>query len=327
MLNWAILGTGFISKEVAGAIKSSDGSRIAAIAGRNSQARADIQKKFQIDRAFNGYDAVFEDPDIDTVYIGLPNHMHHIMTVRAAENGKAVLSEKSLTTNMEDANILAKAVIDHGIFFVEGLMYLAHPIIRKFVDTLTDGRLGKLKAINGYYTASIADLVNQAGKGTLYNLGCYPVSLLQLTVQTMCGDGLFKARQISGHGNRSDMDGNICDAAATVRFDNGVLANLQSSDSYGMANSFEVIGDHGKLSFRSNPWLPSAGRNHLQWSGYDGSYEDLYVDDDHDAFYHQIKMVEEAVRRGETQAPRPSPRLCDSLEIMEFLTEWEASIQ
>lgn len=203
-------------------------------------------------------------------------------------------------------------------------MYLAHPLYQKLGQILDDGRLGELRAINGYYAADIWKVTNPLGKGTLYNLGCYPVSLLQFVVQTMYGQEVFATRQLAGFGNISAQDGTVCDAAVTVRFGNGILANLQSTDSYGMAHEFSISGAQGVLRFVTNPWLPQAGRNHLQWCPYDGEIEDIYLEDDHDAFHHQIKMVEAALAENRLEAQRPSPRLSDSLEIMAFLTEWEA---
>lgn len=323
MLNWGLLGTGFITGTVADAIKASDGSRIEMIAGRNAERLTAFQNAHDIPRQSVGYDAVFEDPSIDVVYIGLPNHMHHDATIRAAECGKAVLSEKSLTTTMAEAHALAEGVRAHDIFFVEGLMYLAHPLYRQLTTLLTGGRLGALRAVNGYYAADIWEVVNPQGGGTLYNLGCYPASLLHFVVQTMCGEEAFSSRRMGADGNLNS-DGNVCDAAVTVRFDNGVLASLQSTDSYGMAFGFSIVADNGTLRFRTNPWHPLAGRNHLEWCSHGGEIEDIYIDDDQNAFYHQIKLVEQALANGQKEASRPSPRLADSLEIMAFLNEWEA---
>ncbi len=324
MLRWAIIGTGFISNKVIEAIGHSDGSTVAVIAGRNAQRLSDFQQTHDIPSHAVGYDAVLQDPDIDAVYIGLPNHVHHTVTLQASENGKAVLSEKSLTVTMEQAHALVDGVRSNGTFFAEGLMYLAHPLYQHLQQILRDGRLGNLRAINGAYSADIWQVVNPQGNGTLYNLGCYPASLLHFVVQTMCGEDAFSARQVRALGNRSDTDGNICDAAVTVRFDNGVLANLQSTDSYGMAHEFSIAGDKGVLRFVTNPWHPLAGKNHLQWLPYDAECEDIFVEDAHDSFYHQIKMVEEALAQGRLEVQRPSPRLKDSLEIMDFLTQWEA---
>jgi predicted dehydrogenase len=324
MLRWGILGTGFISNAVVQAIQQSDGSEVRTIAGRNAEALDSFQQQYGIANQASGYQSLLQEPEIDVIYIGLPNHVRHTVTIDAAEHGKAVLSEKSLTVTMDQALALVESVQKNGTFFVEGFMYLAHPLYRRLLEILGDGRLGDLRAVNGFYAADIWQFANPAGRGTLYNLGCYPVSLLHLVVQAMCGEDMFATGQLSGSGNVSPHDGTVCDAAATVRFDNGVLASLQSTDSYGMAHAFSVSGDKGVLRFVSNPWLPVAGRNHLQWCPYEGVVEDIFVESGHDAFYHQIRMVETCLAQGRLEAERPSPRLKDSLEIMAFLTEWEA---
>ena len=326
MLGWGILGTGFISHTVIQAIALSYDSRVVAIAGRNPQSLREFKDKYAIPQSFVDAVKLIEDPQVDVVYIALPNHVHHTMTKIAAENGKAVLCEKSLTTTMSQAIELLDSVEQNKTFFVEGLMYLAHPLYRRLSALIKDGRLGKLKSINASYCANISDVVNPASKGTLFNLGCYPVSLLQLIVQTMCGDNAFSSRQLVGLGNFSEKDGNICDASASVRFDNGVMANIYSSDGYGMTHTYTIAGEHGVLEFISNPWLPVAGRNHIQWRGYDGSTENLIVDDKHDAFYYQVKMIETAIANNQLEASRPSPRLADSLQTMQFLSDWEQSI-
>ncbi len=326
MLRWGVLGTGFISHAVIQAIALSDGSRVTAIAGRNPQSLREFKDKYAIPRSYMDPVKLIEDPQVDIVYIALPNHVHHTMTKIAAENGKAVLSEKSLTTTISQAFELLDSVNKNQTFFVEGLMYLAHPLYQRFVELIKDGRLGNLKSISASYCADIWDVVNPASKGTLFNLGCYPASLLHLIVQTMYGDHAFAGRQLVGLGNFSEKDGNICDASASVRFDNGVLANLYSSDSYGMTHACTIAGEHGVLEFISNPWLPMAGRNHIQWRGYDGSTQDIIVDAPHDAFYYQVKMIETAIDNNQLEASRPSPRLADSLQIMQFLSDWEQSI-
>jgi predicted dehydrogenase len=323
MLRWGLLGPGFITDATAAAIDASDGSMIRTIAGRNPEGVAAFQKKYDIPIASVGFDEVIADPEIDAVYIGLPNHVHHTLTIAAAKQGKAVLSEKSLCTTMEEAQALVDAVRTNDTFFVEGLMYLAHPLYPRLMEILADGRLGNLRAITGYYAADIWQVTNPNGRGTLYNLGCYPVSLMHLIVQAMCGEDMFATGEIAGVGTVSAHDGTICDAAVTAKFENGVLATLQSTDSYGMAHGFTISGDKGRLRIVTNPWLPVAGCNHLQWMPYDGAVEDIYVDAAHDAFYHQIKMVEASIAAGRKQALRPSPRLNDSVEVMAFLTEWE----
>jgi predicted dehydrogenase len=323
-LNWAIIGTGFISNAAIDGIKKSDGSRLHGIYGRRSEMVSEFQLRHDIPHGYTDLDAVLRDPQVDAIYIGLPNHVHHEIAIKAALAGKAVLSEKSLTTTMADADALLRAVKQSETFFVEGLMYLAHPLLTRFTEVLRDGRLGALRSISGHYCADIWQVVNPKGMGTLYNLGCYPASLLHLTVQTMCGQDAFSRRQLQGFGNLND-DGNICDAVCSARFENGVLATLQSTDSYGTENAFSVMGEHGILSFVTNPWQPAAGRSTMEWRPFKGNPELIHVDDPHDAFYHQTVLVERHVGRGEAEVSRPSPRHNDSWEIMEFLTQWETS--
>ncbi|MCY6381682.1 Gfo/Idh/MocA family protein [Hoeflea prorocentri] len=322
MINWAILGTGFISNTVAEAIRQSSGSNLAAVAGRSRERVEAFAAEQGIPKAYFNYDDALADNDIDAVYIGLPNHAHLPMVKLAAAAGKAILSEKSLTTTYEDAEELIACVKAHDTFFVEGLMYLSHPLYPQVERLLGDERLGAIRSVNGFYAANIKDVANPAGGGTLYNLGCYPASLLQFVVQRAFGEEAFSRRRITAVGNR-DTDGNICDAAVSARFENGVHATLQSTDSYGMHHGFEVIGENGTLTFRTNPWLPVAGDNILEIKEHGASPERIELPAEHDAFYYQIMMVEDCLKRGAKQADRPSPRWTDSLEIMRFLTDWE----
>lgn len=322
VLRWAILGTGFISNTVVDAISHSEGSCVELVAGRTAAHIAEFQAEHGIDRASTDYAMACADPEIDAVYIGTPNHHHHPLVIEAAAHGKAILSEKSLTTTMASAHQLVDAVRD-SVFFVEGLMYLAHPMYGVLTNLLADGRLGTVTAVHARYAADIAHLVNPLGGGTIFNLGCYPVSLVQLVMETAFGTGHFGRRTMAATGTRT-ADGTVGAAAASVRFENGVLATVASTDNYGMAHAFSVMTDQGELRIETNPWLPVAGDNVITWRPYSGEVETTIVTDGHDAFFHQIRLVEDAVAAGRTEALRPPPRLDDSLEIMDFLTEWEA---
>jgi len=262
------------------------------------------------------------DPEVDVVYIALPNHLHRMATELAVVAGKAVLCEKSLTTTVADAEALSEAVTSSGQFFVEGLMYTAHPILKKLHAFLQRDDIGELRHVSGFYSADIWQVVNPAGKGTLYNLGCYPASLLHLTVQTMCGEAAFLDRKLIALGNIGK-DRNLQDTAATVRFGNGVLATLQSTDSYGMAHEFVIATTKGSIRFDTNPWLPEGAHNSFTWAPYEGQAETIESTVPNDAFYHQVRLVEDGLRHGKAGAQRPSPRLTDFLEIMAYLNEWE----
>ena len=91
-------------------------------------------------------------------------------------------------------------------------------------------------------------------------------------------------------------DGNVSDTAISIRFDNGTLVSLQSTDSDDMTHAFTITGSKGALSLETNPWQPVDA--------------DTDTDtDDHDAFFHQVQMVNRHVTASHTKATRPGPRL------------------
>ncbi|KAG7406185.1 D-xylose 1-dehydrogenase (NADP(+)) 2 [Fusarium oxysporum f. sp. rapae] len=328
VLRWGMLGTSFISDVVARSILASQNSTISAVFGRNETRLTAFANKHGIAERYTSIDELLDKAEIDVVYVGLPNHMHTPAVLAAAKRGKAILSEKSLATTMEDAKAIEKAVKNAGVFFLEGLMYLTHPLMKKTQELLLEGKIGTVRGVSGYYSANIWKKANPLSMGTIYNLGCYPVSLLHFVIETAFGSDAFEKRQLHGFGNISTEGSvHVRDASLTVRFDNGVLASLQSTDSYGNDSSFTILGDKGRIRFVTNPWLPIAGDNIIEIKTYGGATEQVIVPAEMDAFGYQVKKVEDYLSRGVKTAERPSPNVDQSVEIMGLLTEWEALIQ
>ncbi|KAH0493384.1 hypothetical protein TgHK011_000056 [Trichoderma gracile] len=328
MLRWGILGTSFISHTVVKSILASPNSRITAVFGRNQARLDEFAAKYDIATKYQDLDALLDDAEVDVVYVGLPSHMHSSAVIAAAKKGKAILSEKSLATTMEDSHAMIAAVKEANVFFLEGLMYLCHPLMEKVASIVKSGALGNIKSMSGYYAANIWKKANPLGMGTIYNLGCYPVSLVHFVMETAYGPGAFEKRQVTGLGNLSN-EGSLHarDASLNVRFDNGVLTTIQSTDSFGNDFSFSIQGDKGVLRFKTNPWLPLAGDNIMELKIYGGATEEIIVPAQMDAFGHQVKRVEDCIAQGLKEAPRPSPSWANSVEIMSLLTEWEADIK
>ncbi|PTB63304.1 NAD(P)-binding protein [Trichoderma citrinoviride] len=328
MLRWGILGTSFISHTVVKSILASPNSRITAVFGRNQARLDEFAAKYDIATKYQDLEALLDDAEVDVVYVGLPSHMHSSAVIAAAKKGKAILSEKSLATTMEDSHAMIAAVKEANVFFLEGLMYLCHPLMEKVASIVKSGALGNVKGMSGYYAANIWKKANPLGMGTIYNLGCYPVSLVHFIMETAYGSEAFEKRQVAGLGNLSN-EGSLHarDASLNVRFDNGVLATIQSTDSFGNDFSFSIQGDKGVLRFKTNPWLPLAGDNVMELKTYGGATEEIVVPAQMDAFGHQVKRVEDCITQGLKEAPRPSPSWANSVEIMSLLTEWEADIK
>lgn len=323
-MKWAIIGTSFISGVMAEAIRKDDKSTLYAVAGRTPTTLEEFAKAHKPTVIYNDYDALMLDPEVDIVYIALPNHLHHEFVIKAARAGKAILCEKSLSVDMEKTDQALDAVKEHQVFFAEGLMYQCHPYTAKVLELLASGVIGEIKVIQASYVAAIAQFVNPSSKGALYNLGCYPMSLAYLTaLQSLSRDQLLDY-QLSAVGRKGE-DGNICESSATLRFADKINLQIHTAEDYGLKHGFSVLGTIGCITLDSNPWLPSE-RNTLTLEQYETSSKTITIDADGDAFYYQVRAIREAVENGynSLRLPKPTPVL--SRDVMQLLTDWEAAV-
>ena len=124
-----------------------DGLRVTTIASRTLSVAEDYAQKHGIARAVGSYDAVIADPEIDAVYIPLPNNLHMQWTIAALEAGKVVLCEKPLAMNAAEAQQICDAVERTGGVFVEAFHYRYHPFIHRIKALLRGGAIGRGRRI------------------------------------------------------------------------------------------------------------------------------------------------------------------------------------
>jgi predicted dehydrogenase len=134
---------------------------------------------------YEGYDKLFADPDIDAVYIPLPNAMHFEWSVRALEAGKHVLCEKPLCLTVDHASKLCAARDRAGRHIEEGFAYRNHPQWAKVEEIFAANTIGPIRAVHGVLAKQFydpADIRNNpsAGGGALYDLGAYAISACNL---------------------------------------------------------------------------------------------------------------------------------------------------
>src|SRR3954466_14305837 len=100
---WGILGTGNIARQFCKGVKSGEHGVLMAVGSRSAGPAAEFAGQFGVLNSYPTYDQVLKDPQVDAVYISLPNSMHHQWTIRALEAGKHVLCEKPLAANESQA--------------------------------------------------------------------------------------------------------------------------------------------------------------------------------------------------------------------------------
>ena len=138
-----------------------------------------------IPRSHASYEALLADPDVDAVYIPLPNHLHAEWTIAAARAGKHVLCEKPLALTAAEAQEMVAACRDAGVLLMEAFMYRHHPSWIAARELVAAGRIGRLQAVDSWFSYFNDDPGNirnvaEAGGGALYDIGCYSVNLSRM---------------------------------------------------------------------------------------------------------------------------------------------------
>lgn len=183
-IRWGVLSTAKIGLEkVIPAMKKGKYTEIVAIASRDFDKANRAAALHKIPKVYASYEGLLSDPDIDAVYIPVPNHLHVPWAIKALEAGKHVLVEKPVgLSSMEAQDLLNAARLKPGLKIMEAFMYRFHPQWQKSKELVETGRIGKLKSIQSsfsYYNISPDNIRNniEYGGGVLMDIGCYCISL------------------------------------------------------------------------------------------------------------------------------------------------------
>jgi predicted dehydrogenase len=178
-LRWGILSTAKIGLEhVIPAMQRGQLTTVNAIASRDLDRARQAASKLGIPTAYGSYEELLADPQIDAIYIPLPNHLHVPWTAKAAEAGKHVLCEKPLSLTAAEAETLLEVRARTGVQIAEAFMINCHPQWQRVRALLDEGRIGELRAISGVYSYFNNDPANvrskvEWGGGGLMDIGCY----------------------------------------------------------------------------------------------------------------------------------------------------------
>ncbi|HEU0121929.1 MAG TPA: Gfo/Idh/MocA family oxidoreductase [Bryobacteraceae bacterium] len=180
-LRWGILSSSkFARTKVIPALLQAPSLEVAALASRDAATARTHADSFGIPKAYGSYEELLADPEIDVVYNPLPNHLHVPWSIRAAQAGKHVLCEKPLALHAEEIDALIAARDAAGVVVGEAFMVATHPQWVWVRDAVAAGRIGDLRAVQGFFSYTNVDPANirnktEAGGGALMDIGCYPI--------------------------------------------------------------------------------------------------------------------------------------------------------
>lgn len=180
-ISWGVLSTAKIGMEkVIPAMLQCDNLEIAGIASRNKKDAEDAAGKLGIPKSFGSYEDLLEDSEIEAIYIPLPNHLHYEWTKKAIEKGKHVLCEKPMTLKKAEISELIALRDKYNVKVGEAFMVHTHPQWVDTVSRIKNGELGKLRAIQGFFSYYKTDPdnirnIHEYGGGAMWDIGCYPI--------------------------------------------------------------------------------------------------------------------------------------------------------
>ncbi|HUA05628.1 MAG TPA: Gfo/Idh/MocA family oxidoreductase [Solirubrobacteraceae bacterium] len=248
-VNWGILSTAHINRLFLAGAREAQNTTILAVASRD-QPRADAYANENgIERAYGSYEALLADPDVEAVYISLPNSLHIPWTITALEAGKHVLCEKPLSRRTADVNHAFDVAESQQRLLMEAFMYRHNPQTRRLQELVARDAVGRIRIIRAAFGFVAHDpenvrLQGALDGGALMDVGCYCVSGTRLIAgephrvageQALGGDGVDVA------------------FAGLMRFDNDITAHFDAGLALASRDLLEVVGDEGTIRL-TDPW-------------------------------------------------------------------------
>jgi predicted dehydrogenase len=251
-LQWGIIGPGRIAPRIARSLVENPRGTLRAVASRDlARARA-FAAAHGAAVSYGSYEEVLADPAIDVVYVALPNHLHAPWSIRALDAGKHVLCEKPLALTVAEVDAIAAAAARNRRIAMEGFMYLHHPQTLAALAVAASGELGPLQVVSAAFSFPLATpndprIDPAMGGGSLWDVGCYPVSL----ARRIAGCEPEAAFAVA----RFDERGVDRTFAGELRFPGGLLAVFDSGFASADRQRAEIVGTAASLVLDS-PFLP-----------------------------------------------------------------------
>ena len=241
-LRLGLLSTANINRAIIEGAAATDRVDVVAVASRDGARAQAYAHRHGIPGVHGSYETLLEDPEVDAVYVSLPNALHHEWTLRALAAGKHVICEKPYSRDPDDVQEAFDAAEAAGLVLTEAFMYRHHPQTRLVYELVAGGRIGRPRTIRSAFTFPLHDEANvrmqpELDGGALMDVGCYCVSA---------------SRLLAGEPDRVQADGiaaNGVDVAlyGTLHFPGDVVAQFEASFLVPRRQELVVVGEEGTL--------------------------------------------------------------------------------
>jgi len=294
-IRWGLIGAGRIAQQFSQDITAADNAELVAVAARDGERAGAFASRYGLPHAHEGYQALFENPQVEAVYVATPHSCHLQNCIDAMAAGKAVLCEKPLVL---DPDQCAQLIAAHGAgkqYLMEGMWTWFLPAICQAQAWVKEGRIGEvlhIKADFGYplaYSEDLREYDARVGGGAVLEMGIYPVAMARLFL-----NGEPASMQVTG---RIAPNGVEDDLTAIVDYGHA-MATLGTSFRCKLRNWAYIIGTEGYIAI---PDFWRAGNCSL----YRLDQKVDHFDDGRSTFgfNYEIQAVSADILAGRTQSP------------------------
>ncbi len=255
-IRWGILSTANIARRrVVPAIQKANNSVAHAVASRDQDSAEAFRAELGLAHAYDSYEALIHAPDVDAIYIGLPNSLHADWAIRCAEAGKPTLCEKPLAANADEAQRMVDVFKARGVPFAEAFMWRFHPQTLRVQQLIREGAVGRIQSIQAAFTFSIREEDNirlnaSLAGGALMDVGCYCINAMRLYT----GEEPIDGTAYANIGAQSGVDETL---AGVLRFPSGVLGHFDCGFRSQQCHMVEIRGDKGRILIEESFVMPS----------------------------------------------------------------------
>ncbi|MDR1867174.1 MAG: Gfo/Idh/MocA family oxidoreductase [Treponema sp.] len=310
-MNWALIGTGGISNSFATALHNTEGAMLKAVLSRSTDYAMRFAHQHEVEKTYTDYEALLNDPTIDIIYIGTPHTTHKEFAIPALKAKKAVLCEKPISINAQEAKEMINVAREEHVFLMEAMWTRFVPPIVKVREWLSAGRIGELKMVQANFGFRAAwepssRLLNKhLGGGALLDAGVYPISLASMVF------GSHQPEKIVSSLYRGET-GVDEECACILSYGGPRLANLATALRTRLTNDSWIYGTQGHIFV---PNFVFARNAHLVIEK--TSYEDFKGDFIGNGYNYEAESVMCCLREGKIE--NEIMPLDESLIIMQIM--------
>jgi predicted dehydrogenase len=318
-----VLGNANIARVcVIPAIQKSRNGRVHALATRSPTRSREVLKSFEIARVYQGYQPLLDDPEIEAVYVPLPNHLHHPWTLRALEKGKHVLCEKPLALDATQAQEMSDAAEASGRVLMEAFMYRFHPRSLRVKQLLDEGRIGEPRLLHSSFCFHMQDEVLEAGLeprlrpemggGALLDVGCYGVSVSRWLVGRE--PRTVQSRAVYHLGGADVL------LVGTLHFPTDVLATVEAGFITALRQTYAVVGTRGAIELPHDAFIPRERDAVFSLRGREDEQGSAHVTPGEDEYQLMVEHFSDVVRGGAQLAYPPAESVAN-MRVLDALAE------